>query len=247
MIQKDEHTFVTLTGCEKESFDRRTRTVLGDEAVERLKKANVIIFGVGGVGGYALEALVRGGVGNITVVDSDTVALSNLNRQIIATQEVLGRKKAEVAKERALSINPEAHITAIVAFYSEENKNAFDLSLYDYVIDAIDTVSAKITLIAEAKKAGVKIISSMGTGNKLDPTRFKVSDISKTHTDPLARVVRTRLKKLGITSLKTVFSDEEPTSLPGVRVPGSLSFVPSVAGLIIGGEVIKELSSGKDN
>lgn len=234
----------TKIGSAGEDFYSRTRMVLGDGAIESLKNSKVIIFGVGGVGGYALEALVRAGVGCITAVDSDTVAPSNLNRQIIATADTVGRKKVEVAKERAESINPCIKFTAICEFYSEQTKGKFNLAEYDYVIDAIDSVSSKITLIADAKQAGVKIISSMGAGNKLDPTRFKVADISKTYGDPLARVVRTRLKKLGITNLKTVFSDEEPKKIEGERLPGSLSFVPSVAGLIIGGEVIKDLALG---
>ena len=226
-----------------EDFYSRTRMVLGDEAVQKLKKARVIIFGVGGVGGYALEAMVRAGVGKITAVDSDTVAPSNLNRQVIATTDAIGRKKVDVAKERALSINPCIDFEAICCFYSDETKGEFDLSKYDYVIDAIDYVPGKIALVEAAKSSGTPIISAMGAGNKLDPTRFKVADISKTYSDPLARAVRTRLKKLGITSLKVVFSDEEPTLSAGERVPGSLSFVPSVAGLIIGGEVIKDIAN----
>ena len=230
------------TGPSAEDFYSRTGMVLGNEAINKLKKAKVIIFGVGGVGGFALEALVRAGVGSITAVDSDTVAPSNLNRQIIATVDTIGRKKVDVAKERAQSINPCIDFEAIPCFYSDETKGEFDLSAYDYVIDAIDYVPGKIALVEAAKSCGTPIISAMGAGNKLDPTRFRVADISKTYGDPLARAVRTRLKKLGITSLKVVFSDEEPTLSAGERVPGSLSFVPSVAGLIIGGEVIKDIA-----
>lgn len=226
---------------DSEGFYSRTEAVIGKEAVERLKNSKIIIFGVGGVGGYALEALVRVGVGKLTLVDGDTVSTSNLNRQIIATIETVGQPKAEVAKKRALSINPNSEVDAVCSFFTEENKKDFDLRDYDYVIDAIDSVSNKIALIVHAKESGVKIISSMGAGNKLDPSRFRSADISKTYQDPLAKVVRTRLKKLGITSLKTVFSDEEPINPNRERTPGSLSFVPSAAGLVIAAEVVKDL------
>lgn len=220
----------------------RTEMLLGKEAIERLVGASVIVFGVGGVGGFAVEALSRAGVGKITLVDSDTVAVSNINRQIIATAKTVGRYKTDVAGERIKEINPDCQVECHNVFYSEENTDGIELSEYDYVVDAIDSVRAKLFLIESATKAGVPIISSMGTGNKLDPTRFTVTDISKTHTCPLAKVIRTELKKRGITRLKVLFSDEPPIKPNGERVPGSVSFVPSVAGLIIGGEVIKDIA-----
>ena len=220
----------------------RTEMLLGKEVIERLVGASVIVFGVGGVGGFAVEALSRVGVGKITLVDSDTVAVSNINRQIIATAKTVGRYKTDVAGERIKEINPDCQVECHNVFYSEENTDGIELSEYDYVVDAIDSVRAKLFLIESATKAGVPIISSMGTGNKLDPTRFTVTDISKTHTCPLAKVIRTELKKRGITRLKVLFSDEPPIKPNGERVPGSVSFVPSVAGLIIGGEVIKDIA-----
>ena len=220
----------------------RTEMLLGKEAIERLCGARVAVFGVGGVGGFAVEALARAGVGKITLVDSDTVAPSNINRQIIATTKTVGRYKTEVAGERIKEINPDCQVECHNVFYSEENTDGIELSDYDYVVDAIDSVRAKLFLIESAVRAGVPIISSMGTGNKLDPTRFTVTDISKTHTCPLAKVIRTELKKRGITHLKVLFSDEQPIKPNGERVPGSISFVPSVAGLIIGGEVIKDIA-----
>lgn len=220
----------------------RTEMLLGKEAIERLCGARVAVFGVGGVGGFAVEALARAGVGKITLVDSDTVAPSNINRQIIATTKTVGRYKTEVSGERIKEINPDCQVECHNVFYSEENTDGIELSDYDYVVDAIDSVRAKLFLIESAVRAGVPIISSMGTGNKLDPTRFTVTDISKTHTCPLAKVIRTELKKRGITHLKVLFSDEQPIKPNGERVPGSVSFVPSVAGLIIGGEVIKDIA-----
>ena len=215
--------------------------LLGKEGVEKIKAAHVAVFGVGGVGGFAVEALARAGVGKITLIDSDTVSPSNINRQIIATSKTVGRYKTEVAGERIREINPECAVNCLNLFYSEESTGDIDLSSFDYVIDAIDSVRAKLFLIEGATRLGVPIISSMGTGNKLDPTRFTVTDISKTHTCPLAKVIRTELKKRGITHLKVLFSNELPTKSDGQRVPGSVSFVPSVAGLIIGGEVIKDI------
>ena len=227
----------------------RTALLLGEDAMERLTHTRVALFGVGGVGGYALEALVRSGIRDVTVIDGDTVSVSNINRQIIATSHTVGRAKVEVAKERAEEINPDVSITALNMFFSKENADTIDFSSFDYVIDAIDTVSSKIELIMRAKEAGVPIISSMGAGNKLDPTAFEVSDIYKTSVCPLARVIRTELKKRGVKSLKVVYSKEEPikavASDPGGATtrhsPGSIAFVPSVVGLIIGGEVIKDL------
>lgn len=223
----------------------RTEMMLGEEAIKRLFEAKIIIFGVGGVGGYAFEALVRSGVKKITVVDSDTVSLSNINRQIIATAKTVGRLKVEVARERALDINPEAEITALPIFYSEENEGEIDLAEYDYIIDAIDSVKSKIRLIENAYNLGVQIISSMGAGNKLDPTAFKVADINKTSVCPLAKVVRTELRRRGIKKLKCVYSEEPPFKTLGEegkkRIPASIATTPSAAGLIIASEVIKDI------
>ena len=224
----------------------RTELMLGEDAMNRLAATRVAIFGVGGVGGYALEALVRSGVGEIDVIDFDTVSESNINRQIIATEETVGRYKVDVCRERALAINSMVKINAIRSFFSVDNADDFDLSSYDYIIDAIDTVSAKIELIVRAQNAGTKIISSMGAGNKLDPTMFEVSDIYKTSVCPLARVMRSELKKRGIKKLKVVYSKEEPIKRTvdgdGRHAPGSIAFVPSVVGLIIAGEVIKDIA-----
>ena len=225
----------------------RTELLLGSDAMEKLAGARVIIFGIGGVGGYTLEALVRSGVGSITAVDSDTVSVSNINRQIIATERTVGILKVEAARERALEINPDVEFTALPIFYSEENEDEIDLTRYDYVVDAIDSVSSKIRLIVKATEAGVPIISSMGAGNKLDPTAFRVADIYKTSVCPLARVMRTELKKRGIKKLKVVYSEELPVQTDndgtsGKRVPASVAFIPSVVGLIIASEVIKDLT-----
>ncbi|MBR2342779.1 MAG: tRNA threonylcarbamoyladenosine dehydratase [Clostridia bacterium] len=220
----------------------RTEMLLGKEGVERLRASRVIIFGVGGVGGYATEALARAGVGNITLVDFDRVSVSNLNRQIIATHSTVGMYKTEAMRDRILDINPSAAVTAVTAEYTEETSTDFKLGEYDLVLDCIDSVRSKISLIAAAKAAGVPIISSMGAGSKLDPTRFRVADISKTHTDPLAKAVRTGLRKLGITSLTVVFSDEEPIRRDGERTVGSVSFVPSAAGLVMASEAVRMLT-----
>ena len=220
----------------------RTEMLLGEGAVTKIRSSSVAVFGVGGVGGFAVEALARAGVGKITLIDSDTVAPSNINRQIIATTKTIGRYKTEVARERIREINPDCTVECHNIFYSEENTGGINLSDFDYVVDAIDSVRSKLFLIESAIRSGVPIISSMGTGNKLDPTRFTVTDISKTHTCPLAKVIRTELKKRGITRLKVLFSDETPIKPNGERVPGSVSFVPSVAGLIIGGAVIKDIA-----
>ena len=213
--------------------------MLGSEAVERLKNAHVAVFGVGGVGGFTVEGLCRAGVGKITLIDSDVVAMSNINRQIIATHKTVGMYKTEAMKERIHEINPDCEVTVYNEFYSHENP--ISLEGFDYVADCIDSVKSKLHLITEATNGGVSVISSMGAGNKLDPTRFTVADISKTHTDPLAKVIRTELRKRGINHLKVVFSDEPPINPGGERTPGSVSFVPSVVGLIIAGEVIKDL------
>ena len=208
--------------------------------MEKLKKARVAVFGIGGVGGHVVEALVRSGVGAVDIVDSDKVCLSNLNRQIIATESSIGKYKVDVMKERILDINPEAVVNVHKCFYLPEMKDEFDFSQYSYVVDAVDTVTAKIQLVMEAEEAGVPIISSMGAGNKLDPTAFQVADIYKTSVCPLAKVMRRELKKRGIKKLKVVYSREQPVVKNAV--PASVAFVPSVVGLIIAGEVIKDLA-----
>lgn len=223
----------------------RTEMILGADSMQKLKNIHVAVFGLGGVGGHVVESLARCGVGKFTLFDNDKVALSNLNRQIIATMDTVGMYKTEAMKERILSINPDAQITLHNVFYLPENADIFPLSDFDYVVDAIDTVSAKIELAVRAEKSGTPIISSMGTGNKLDPTRFEVDDIYKTSVCPLARVMRRELKTRGVQALKVVYSKEDaikPASqAPDSRTPGSTSFVPSVAGLIIAGEVIKDI------
>ena len=219
----------------------RTEMMLGKEAISRLNSARVAVFGVGGVGGYAVEALARAGVGEIHLFDSDEVSITNINRQIIALHSTVGMLKTEAMKNRIADINPKAVTVCHSIFYGEETADEIDLSIYYYVVDAIDTVRSKILLITRAKAAGVPIISSMGAGNKLDPTRFEVADIYKTSVCPLARALRTELKKRGVDSLKTVYS-KEPPYLSGERAPASISFVPSVVGLIIAGEVIKDIA-----
>ena len=236
-----------------ENQHSRTEMMLGTEGVERLKKTRVAVFGVGGVGGYAVEALARAGVGHIELIDSDRVSFSNINRQIIATHNTVGMYKTEAMRDRILSINPECSVVCHNLFFDEKSKDVFDFSSYDYVVDAIDSLSAKIELIESAYKAGVPIISAMGAGNKLDPTRFEVADISKTTVCPLARAVRIALRKRGINHLKVVYSREDPVITPELsdgikrRVPGSISFVPSVMGLIIAGEVIKDVAIITEN
>ena len=227
--------------------DVRTEMLIGRDALKRLHGARVAIFGIGGVGGYALEALSRAGVGEFLLVDSDVVSESNINRQIIATEKTVGQYKTLVAKERVEEINSSARVLTREEFFSPENKDSFDLSGYDYVIDAIDSLKSKLALIEKAKTEGVRIISAMGAGNKLDPTRFEVSDISKTSVCPLARAVRLGLKKMGIFHLKVVYSKELPVKadVGGERAPASISFVPSTMGLIIGGEVIKDIAFGE--
>ena len=240
-------------------FDQfsRTELLLGKEAMEHLAGCRVAVFGIGGVGGYVCEALARSGVGAFDLIDNDTVCLSNLNRQIIATQKTIGRYKTDVMKERILDINPQAKVNTYQCFFLPENASDFPFEQYDYVVDAIDTVTAKIELVLQCQKLGIPIMSSMGAGNKLDPTRFRVADIFKTAMDPLAKVMRKELKARGVKKLKVVYSDEEPitpvgdpenkSEEPGTRrsIPGSTAFVPSVAGLIIAGEVIKDLISWK--
>lgn len=226
-----------------EQFER-TKMLLGEEGMARLKNARVAVFGVGGVGGYAVEALVRSGIGTIDIFDNDTVSVTNLNRQIIATHDTIGRSKVDVMKKRALSINPNAVINAHNCFYMPDTADEYDFSVYDYIIDAIDTVTGKLEIIIRANEADVRVISCMGAGNKLDPTRFEVADIYKTSVCPLARTMRYELRKRGIKKLKVVYSTEEAVK-KGDRVPASVAFVPSVAGMIAAGEVIKDLSSGE--
>ncbi len=243
----------------------RTELLLGKEAMEKLKNARVAIFGVGGVGGYVCEALVRSGVGAFDLIDDDKVCLTNLNRQIIATRKTVGKYKVDVMKERILEINPDAKVETHKCFFLPENADEFPFEQYDYIVDAVDTVTAKISLVMVAKKKNVPIISSMGAGNKLDASQFKVADIYKTKVCPLAKVMRRELKKRGVKKLKVVYSEEQPTRPiddmaiscrtncicpPGAKhkcterrdIPGSLAFVPSVAGLIIAGEVVQDIS-----
>ena len=243
----------------------RTQLLLGAETMEKLKGARVAVFGIGGVGGYVCEGLVRSGVGAFDLVDDDKVCLTNLNRQIIATRKTVGKYKVDVMRERMLEINPDCDVRVHKCFYLPETAAEFNFSDYDYVVDAVDTVTAKVTLVLEAQKAGVPIISCMGAGNKLDPSRFRVADIYKTQGCPLARVMRTALRKRGVKKLKVVYSDEIPPRPiedmsiscrshcicpPGAKhkcterrdIPGSTAFVPSVAGLIIAGEVVRDLS-----
>lgn len=239
----------------------RTTLMLGQNGMERLKNARVAVFGVGGVGGFTVEALVRSGVGTLDLIDNDTVALTNLNRQIIATHSTVGRNKVDVAEERIHDINPDCIVHKHQTFFLPETAKQFDFTQYDYIVDAIDTMTGKLELAVRAKAAGVPIISSMGAGNKLDPTAFRVADISKTSMDPLARVMRKELRLRGINHLKVVYSQEQPRPCapdaaeiylleqpnPGRRaLPGSNAFVPSVVGLIIAGEVIKDLSGVND-
>ena len=228
----------------------RTELLIGKEAMETLNKAHIAVFGIGGVGGYVVEDLVRSGIQHIDLIDNDTVSLTNLNRQIIATQSSVGKYKVDVMKERILDINPNAEVNVFKCFYLPETKNLFNFTKYDYVVDAIDTVTAKIQLIIQAKEAKTKIICAMGAGNKMDPTQFEVADISKTSVCPLARVMRQECKKRGITKVKVVYSKEkaivpkytEEAELKGKALaPGSNAFVPSTAGLIIAGEIIKDL------
>ncbi len=243
----------------------RTQLLLGKPAMEKLRNTRVAIFGIGGVGSYVCEALVRSGVGKFDLIDDDKVCLTNLNRQLHATRKTVGKYKTEVMKERMLDINPEVEVNVHNCFFLPENAGDFHFEDYDYVVDAVDTVTAKISIIMKAQEVGVPVISSMGAGNKLDPTGFKVADIYETRVCPLAKVMRRELKKRGVKSLKVVYSEEQPVRPledmsiscrthcicpPGAQhkcterrdIPGSISFVPSVVGLIIGGEVIKDLT-----
>lgn len=244
----------------------RTQLLLGQEGMEKLYRARVAVFGIGGVGGYTVEALARSGVGTLDLIDDDKVCLTNLNRQIFATRKTVGQYKVDVAQQRILEINPKAVVHTYKTFYAPQTAEQFDFSQYDYVVDAIDTVTGKLQLVEQAEKAGVPIISSMGAGNKMDPTAFEVADIYETSVCPLARVMRKELKKRGIKKLKVVYSKEPPMTPiedmaiscrtncicpPGTarkctqrrQVPGSNAFVPSVVGLIIAGEVVKDLTA----
>lgn len=222
----------------------RTELIIGKEKVEILKKAKVAVFGIGGVGSYVVEGLARTGISNFILVDNDDVSISNINRQIIALHSTVGKAKVEVAKTRILEINPDAKVEIYKEFFMPDTKGILDESI-DYIVDSIDTVTAKLELIERANKLNVPIISCMGTGNKLDPTRFEITDISKTSVCPLAKVMRKELKQRGIKKLKVLYSKEEPIRIEvnegEKRTPGSISFVPSVAGLIIAGEVIKDI------
>ena len=230
----------------------RTAMLLGETAVEKLTKARVAVFGIGGVGGYTLEALARAGIGALDLIDSDTVSRSNINRQILATQSTVGMMKVEAGKLRVLDINPDCVIRTWPVFYTPETADQFDFTRYDYIVDAIDTVTGKLQLVKAAQEAGTPIISCMGTGNKLDASAFEVSDISKTTMCPLARIMRKELGKRGIKHLKVVYSKEEALSPTGWeeeakalgkrQIPGSVAFVPGAAGLILAGEVIKDIA-----
>ena len=246
----------------------RTQLLLGEEAMDRLKNTRIAVFGVGGVGGFVCEALVRSGVGAFDLIDDDKVCLTNLNRQIIATRKTVGKYKAEVMRDRMIEINPDVDVRIHKRFFLPENADEFPFSEYDYVVDAVDTVTAKIELVMKCQKEGIPIISSMGAGNKLEASAFKVADIYKTKMCPLAKVMRRELKKRGVKKLKVVYSEEKPTRPiedmsigcrtncicpPGAEhkcterrdIPGSVAFVPSVAGLIIAGEVVKDLTGRK--
>lgn len=229
----------------EESAFCRTKILIGDEGLEKLKNAKVAVFGVGGVGSFVVEALARAGVGSFVLIDKDQVSLSNINRQLIATHETIGKLKVDVAKKRILSINPEAKVETFAEFFMPGNANILNNSI-TYIVDAIDTVTAKIELVMQVQKLGIPIISSMGTGNKLNPCLFEITDIYKTQVCPLAKVMRKELKQRGVKHLKVLYSKEEPLKSGiigenGKAIPGSISFVPSVAGLIIAGEVIKDL------
>ena len=238
----------------KEQFIR-TRMLLGDEAMERLGNARVAVFGLGGVGGYTVEALARAGIGQLDLIDSDTVSISNINRQILATHSTVGLEKTEAARRRVLDINPHCTVRVHNVFYTPETADQFDFTRYDYIVDAIDTVTGKLALVQRAYEACTPIICCMGTGNKLDAAAFQVADISKTSMCPLARIMRKELGKRGIKHLKVVYSQEEALTPTGWeeeaaaigkrQIPGSVSFVPGAAGLILAGEVIKDIASGQ--
>lgn len=230
----------------------RTEMLLGTKALERLQRASVAVFGLGGVGGYTVEALARSGIGRLDLIDSDTISLSNLNRQILATRSTVGMRKVDAARERILDINPGCVVNTYAVFYTPETAGQFDFSVYDYIVDAIDTVTGKLALAEQASRTGTPIISCMGTGNKLDAGAFEVADISKTSMCPLARVMRRELGKRGIRHLKVVYSKEEALSPTGWeeeaaalgkrQIPGSVAFVPGAAGLLLAGEVVRHIA-----
>ena len=229
----------------------RTALIFGEAGMDRLANSRVAVFGVGGVGGHCVQALARAGIGHIDVFDDDVVSITNINRQAVAMTSTIGRPKVEVIRDQVLDINPQAQVSCHQMFYTPENADQVDLSQYDYVVDCIDTVKAKTELICRAKALGVPVISAMGAGNKLDPTRFEVEDLAKTSVCPLCRVMRTQLKKRGVAHHKVVYSREEALSIVadnanGRHAPGSVSFVPPVMGLILAGEVIKDIAGGRE-
>ena len=232
----------------------RTELLFGQDAINKLSQSRVAVFGIGGVGGYTVEALARSGIGELDLIDNDSVSLTNINRQIIATHNTIGEFKVDVMKKRILEINPNIQVKTYKTFFTSQNSNEFTFNKYDYIVDAIDTVSSKIELVIKANEVNVPIISSMGAGNKVDPTAFEVCDIYKTSVCPLAKVMRYELKKRGIKKLKVVYSKEKPltpliseeTVIGRRQIPGSTAFVPSVVGLIIAGEVIKDLIDYKN-
>lgn len=219
----------------------RTETLIGTEALKKLANSRVAVFGIGGVGGYVVEALARAGVGALDLIDNDDINITNINRQIIALHSTVGKSKVEVAKERILDINPRVNVKIYNTFFTPETSDDFDFSQYDYVVDAIDTVTGKIELVLKAQEVNTPIISCLGTGNKLHPEMFEITDIYKTSVCPLAKVMRTELKKRGVKKLKVLYSKETPIKQEGQRIPASISFTPPVAGLIIAGEVVREL------
>jgi len=241
---------------DRDEMFSRTKLIYGENAMDRLAKARVAVFGVGGVGGYVVEALARSGIGALDIIDNDKVCLSNINRQIIATTKTVGMFKVDAAKERISEISPDCEVRTYKTFYLPDTQDQFDFKEYDYVVDAIDTVTGKLTIIENAKKAGIPVISSMGAGNKVNPSAFEVADLYKTSVCPLAKVMRKECKKRGIDSLKVVYSKEPPMEsindyidssemAPGRRsIPGSTAFAPSVAGLIIAGEIVNDLCKG---
>ena len=219
----------------------RTGMIIGEAAVERLSQSSVIVLGIGGVGSYVVEGLARAGIGRLALVDRDVVDVTNINRQLPALHSTVGRPKAAVMAERVMDINPGCHITAAECFFMPDNAGDFDFTKYDYVVDAIDNITGKLTIIEKAYKEGVPVISSMGPGNKLDPSLFRITSIEKTKVCPLAKVMRRELKKRNIRGVKVIYSEEEPIKHEEARTPGSISFVPSVAGLMIAGEVVRDL------
>lgn len=221
----------------------RTEMIIGEAAVDKIKAASVLVLGIGGVGSYVVEGLARAGIGKLTLVDKDVVDVTNINRQLPALHSTIGKSKAAVMAERVSDINPQCFVKAVECFFMPDTADEFNFSEYDYVVDAIDTVTGKLAIIEKAYNEGVPVISSMGTGNKLEPSRFKITAVEKTSVCPLAKVMRKELKNRGIKGVKVLWSDEEPIKHEGARTPGSISFVPSVAGLMIAGEVVRDLIS----